>query len=58
MRENAFVEAWKTQHRRVSMILGLTLLCAPSAISVYAENGVNDITEQPVIHKRQMLHSK
>ncbi len=28
MRENAFVEAWKTQHRRVSMILGLTLLCA------------------------------
>ena len=52
MRENAFVEAWKTQHRRVSMILGLTLLCAPSAISVYAENGVNDITVQAVMQTK------
>ena len=47
MRENAFVEAWKTQHRRVSMILGLTLLCAPSAISVYAD---------PNIDKTQIKH--
>ena len=52
MRENAFVEAWKTQHRRVSMILGLTLLCAPSALSVYAENGVNDITVQAVMQTK------
>ena len=51
MRENAFVEAWKTQHRRVSMILGLTLLCAPSAISAYAENGVNDTTVQAVMQR-------
>ena len=52
MRENAFVEAWKTQHRRVSMILGLTLLCAPSAISAYAENGVNDTTVQAVMQTK------
>ena len=52
MRENPFVEAWKPQHRRVSMILGLTLLCAPSAISVYAENGVNDITVQAVMQTK------
>lgn len=52
MRENAFVEAWKTQHRRVSMILGLTLLCAPSAISAYAENGVNDTAVQAVMQTK------
>ena len=34
------------------MILGLTLLCAPSAISVYAENGVNDITVQAVMQTK------
>lgn len=40
MRENAFVEAWKTQHRRVSMILGLTLLCAPSAPYLFMQKMV------------------
>lgn len=52
MRDYAFVEAWKTSHRRVSVILGLTLLCSPLPYSVYAEKGVDDITVQAVMQTK------
>lgn len=48
MRYNAFVETWKTHHRRVSMILGLSLLSAPLSFSVYAEDGVSNTMVQVV----------
>ena len=52
MRENAFVEAWKTQHRRVSMILGLTF-CVPLLPYLFMQkNGVNDITVQAVMQTK------
>ncbi len=55
MRENAFVEAWKTQHRRVSMILGLTLLSAPLSYSVYAEDGVSNTMVQVVTQQTKTV---
>lgn len=44
MREHAFVDMWKIQYKRVFTILGLTLLCTTSTLSVYAKNGANQTT--------------
>ena len=46
MRDYAFVEMWKMQHRRISMILGLALLCSPIPYSVQAENGSSNTMVQ------------
>lgn len=48
MKDYAFVEAWKIHHRRVSMILGLSLLCAPLSHSIYAAEGVTETRVQVV----------
>lgn len=48
MRDYAFVEVWKAQHRRISMILGITLLCSPIPYSVQAEDGVSNTMVQIV----------
>ena len=48
MKDYAFVEAWKTCYCRTSMILGLSLLCAPLSFSVYAEDGVSNTMVQVV----------
>ena len=48
MRDYAFVEVWKAQHRRISMILGMTLLCSPVPYSVQAEDGVSNAMVQIV----------
>lgn len=48
MRDYAFVEAWKLHHKRASMIVGLSLLCAPLSYSVYAEDGVSNTMVQVV----------
>ena len=40
--------------RRVSMILGLTLLCAPSAISVYARKWCEILLCKPSCRQRQL----
>ena len=48
MSNYAFVETWKTHQRRASMILGLSLLCAPLSFPAYAESGVSDTMVQAV----------
>lgn len=48
MSNYAFVETWRMHQRRISMVLGLSLLCAPLSYSVYAEDGVSNTMVQVV----------
>jgi len=46
MRDYAFVEMWKMQHRRVSIIWRLALLCSPIPYSVQADNVISNTMVQ------------
>ena len=52
MSNYAFVETWRTHQRRASMILGLSLLCAPLCSPAYAEGGVSDTMVQAVMQTK------
>lgn len=54
MRDYAFVETWRTHFRRVTMIVGSTVLCALLPFCVYAGNGVNETTVQAVLQTKNV----
>lgn len=55
MKDYAFVETWKTHYRRVSMIMGLSLLWAPLPYTAFAENGVSETAKVQAVTQTKTM---